>query len=378
MHAPSQRTAVLHIGLEKTGTTAIQQWLVAHHQQLAAAGILLPRSLGYPNHLRLMAACLDDGVIDREKGHLLRQEHLQEEPFRRWLQRSLTRELAQAPPWHTLLITSELISSRLSSPTEIERLAAFLSPHVDHIRVLLVLRRQDQLALSRFSTLLRNGFADFDAVLGELSSFSFHQLPAGRRASDEDHFYDFERIIGRYAGISGNDLVVRVYGEQSPVAMLTDVLHLPAEAGADAPRVNTAISAPAQSVLAQLNRQHRPHRPSGLRRNDYLRLWRRIGSVGGGPPRLNRRGAAEAFLERYRQGNRRVVERFGLPASLADNSGLERYPHSLDYTALHTEVAPLLSHYRTLAAALPAREPWPERLRHRRRGLVHRLELLAP
>lgn len=339
---------------------------------------MLPRSLGYPNHLRLMAACLDDGVIDREKGHLLRQEHLQEEPFRRWLQRSLTRELAQAPPWHTLLITSELMSSRLSSPTEMERLVAFLSPHVDHIRVLLVLRRQDELALSRFSTLLRNGLADFDAVLGDLSSFSFPHLPAGRSVSDEDHFYDFERIIGRYAGIADNDLVLRMYGEQSPVAMLSDVLRLPAEAGADAPRVNTAISAAAQSVLAQLNRQHRPHWPSGLRRHDYLRLLQRIGNEVGGPPRLISRGAAEAFMERYWQGNRRVVERFGLPASLSDSSGLERYPPTLDYTALHTEVAPLLCHYRQLAEALPAREPWPERLRHRRRGLVHRLELLAP
>lgn len=204
-----------------------------------------------------------------------------------------------------------------------------------------------------------------------------HQLPAWRRVSDEHHFYDFERIIGRYAGISGNDLVLRVYGEPSPVAMLTDVLRLPAEAGADAPRVNTAISAPAQSVLAQLNWQYRPHWPSGLRRHDCLRLLQRIGNEVGGPPRLISRGVAEAFLERYWQGNRRALERFGLPASLADNSGLERYPHTLDCTALHTEVAPLLSHYRKLAAALPAREPWPERLRHRRRGLVHRLELLA-
>lgn len=71
MNYPNRRTAVVYIGFEKTGITAIQQCLAVHHQRLTAAGIMLPRGLGYPNHLRLMAACLDDGVIDSEKGHLL-------------------------------------------------------------------------------------------------------------------------------------------------------------------------------------------------------------------------------------------------------------------------------------------------------------------
>ena len=62
-----KRTAIVHIGLEKTGSTAIQRWLVANQGSLQAGGVLMPHSLGYPNHTKLVSDCLDYGVVDNIK-----------------------------------------------------------------------------------------------------------------------------------------------------------------------------------------------------------------------------------------------------------------------------------------------------------------------
>jgi len=370
-----ERIAVVHVGLEKTGSTAIQHWLKRHHSALQAQGIVMPRSLGFPNHTRLVAACLDDGVVDNLKAHMLRREGLPEPLLRRWVEASLAAELRQTGDWHTLLITCELISSRLSSPSEMERLLALLRPHVDHIRFLLVLRRQDQLAVSRFSSLLRSGFDRFDALLEDLSPFNFRELPPGRTVSDEQFFYDFEAIVSRFASIPGCELLLRCYGEQQPTAMMAEVLDLDLDAVVDAaPRVNSAMSAEAQFVMAELNRQHASQWPSGLRRDDYRSLLRRVEVEVGGAPRRITRSSAEQFLQRYQAGNRRLAERYGLSAQLY-SGGLDRYPLSVNDRDLEERARPLLAHYQAEARGLPRREPLVQRLDHRLRGLKHRLRL---
>jgi hypothetical protein len=256
-----------------------------------------------------------------------------------------------------------------------ERLLALLRPYVDHIRFLLVLRRQDQLAVSRFSSLLRSGFARFDALLEDLSSFNFRELPPGRTVSDEQFFYDFEVIASRFASIPGSELLLRCYGEQQPTAMMAEVLDLSLDAVVDAaPRVNSAMSAEAQFVMAQLNRQHASQWSSGLRRDDYRRLLRRVEVEVGGAPRRITRSSAEQFLQRYQAGNRRLAERYGLSSQLY-SGGLDLYPLTLNERDLEERTRPLLAHYQAEAMGLPQREPVVQRLDHRLRGLKHRLRL---
>lgn len=339
----------------------------------------MPRSLGFPNHTRLVAACLDDGVVDNLKAHILRREGLSESSLRRWVEASLVEELNQAGDWHTLLITSELISSRLGSSTEIERLLALLRPHVDRIRFLLVLRRQDQLAVSRFSSVLRSGFDRFDAVLDDLSPFHFRELPPGRSVSDDQFFYDFEAIASRFSSIAGSELLIRCYGDQPPTAMMAEVLDLNLDAVVDAvveaePRLNPAMSAEAQFVIAQLNQQFKPQWPSGLRRDDYRCLLTRVELEVRGAPRLITRFSAEQFLQPYEAGNRRLAERYGLGTHL-HTGGLDRYPLELHESDLEERTRPQLMTYLAAARALPRCEPLTQCLDHRLRGLRHRLEL---
>ncbi len=65
------RRCVLHIGLEKTGTTTIQNRLASNRERLLERGILYPRSAGRSNHLHLVSACLDFGVWDNIKANQL-------------------------------------------------------------------------------------------------------------------------------------------------------------------------------------------------------------------------------------------------------------------------------------------------------------------
>ena len=50
------RTLYLHIGTAKTGTSSLQSFLHANRNALSSAGFLVPRSLGFPNHIGLAVA----------------------------------------------------------------------------------------------------------------------------------------------------------------------------------------------------------------------------------------------------------------------------------------------------------------------------------
>ena len=270
------RSAIVHIGLEKTGSTAIQRWLAENRQALQASGVLMPASIGFPNHTKLVSACLDDGIVDNLKSHHLYAAGLSEQQFRRAIFTGLHDEIRrERSPWHTLLITSELISSRLSLRSEIERLVDQLRCHVDRIRFVVFLRRQDHLALSRFSSILRSGHTGFDDLFVDYSPSNFVRVPDQRPLSDDLFFYDFEAIISRFEAVANAEVSVYFYGSDRPLEVFTSLLHLDAslclEPGG---RHNSAMSVEAQYLIANLNQTYPVQFVSGARNEPYRRLQR--------------------------------------------------------------------------------------------------------
>jgi hypothetical protein len=346
-----KRTALVHIGLEKTGSTAIQRWLAANRVLIQDAGILMPTSIGYPNHTKLVSACLDYGVVDNIKGHHLFATGLSEHRFRNRVFGDLDSEIRRAPSdWRTLLITSELISSRLSTAAEVDRLVGQLRQYVDSIRFIVFLRRQDQLALSRFSSILRSGHTDFSNVFVDYSPSNFLKVPDRRELSDDLFFYDFESILARFESVPGADISVFLYGADRPVDVLLRLLGLDSRVSVDsADRHNSALSAEAQYLIAAMNQIYPVQFPSGLRNDAYRLLQRRIETEVTGQPRAVSRQEAQAFQARYHQMNQRVVQRYGLiaaPVLLADSSG---YPELADYSGLPVLLSDRLAHYQQLA-----------------------------
>jgi hypothetical protein len=371
----TKRSAIVHVGLEKTGSTAIQRWLETNSQELIAEGVLIPRSLGFPNHTKLVSACLDDGAVDHIKAYHLFASGHSEARFRESVFSALDREIASAgATWRSLVITSELISSRLSSETEIHRLFDHLAGYVDDIHILIFLRRQDQLALSRFSSILRSGHSEFDRLFVDYSPRNFRSLPIDRTVSDDVFFYDFDAILSRFARVPGAKLHVHAYGRTSPLDALMRLLALePSSQGHVRERHNTALSAEAQFVLACLNAQHPVQFPSGMRNEGFRRLQRRIEHEVKGAPRTIGRDEARQFLLRYHQINQRVADQYaGGQALFSDD--FDRYPTTVDYSHFPDVLNPVVQHYQSLAGALPSHEPlrqhWTYRLRRLKSSTV--------
>lgn len=349
-----RKTAVVHIGLEKTGSTAIQRWLASGHDRLAGHGVVMPRSIGFPNHTKLVSACLDDGVYDNIKSHQLFVAAVSEQRFRRQVFAALDHEVrAAGDAWRTLLISSELISSRLSTPSEIGRLHEQLLRHVDAVRYVLFLRRQDQLALSRFSSILRSGHRHFSDVFLDYSPSNFLKVPDQRCLSDDLFFYDSEAIISRFEGLPSAEVDVHFYGRSSPVEVMSALLGLegfPAVEGKK--RHNSALSAEAQYILSRLNRIRPVQFPSGMRNDAYRGLQRRVEAEVGGPPRMVRRADAEAFHDRFAAMNARLFKRYGDGAPcFSQDFGM--YPEACDYSKLPEQASASLAKYERLARALP-------------------------
>lgn len=151
--------ALLHIGCEKTGTSTVQSWCERNRAALARRGILYPRSLGFRNHMR--AACYA-GSRDRVED-LLKVEKLFDpealQRFRATLPDMLRREV-QESSCHTLLVSNEHLSSRLTTPAEAQRILALVQHACGSdadIRVVHYVRRQDELLASIYSTNVKSG-----------------------------------------------------------------------------------------------------------------------------------------------------------------------------------------------------------------------------
>jgi hypothetical protein len=355
-----KRRAIVHVGLEKTGTTSIQQTLNNNRHRLRKVGFLFPRSPGKTNHTRLVAACLDVGVADNLKAFLLSRRGESEAELIFNFKADFDEELKTAGEWSTLIISSELISSRLHTTSEVKRLVGLLDPHVDDICFLIYLRRQDQLALSRFSSALRAGHTDFGSVLGDLSANAFLQLPAERDSNDIVEFFNYDHIISRFENL-GDNVSVKVELYDSPKGLCDPLRtfygHLgPSAAGLLPPqektvRLNRAMSAEAQYIISLLNTSHPVQLLSGERNMTYRSVLKQVEMEVTGQDRTLQRSDAEAFFELFHDSNERVRERyFPTQATLFDND-FSSYPRKVEYESMKQEVAPILQKYIELTSS---------------------------
>lgn len=354
------RRAIIHVGTEKTGTTSLQAALADNREMLRGHGILFPISPGKKNHTRLVAASEDNGVIDNIKAHILAARRESEAALRKSFQSDFQKELNSGPAWHTLVLSSELIHSRLHNPSEFERLLSYIRGTVDDIVVVAVLRRQDQLALSRFSTAIRAGHDRFDDVFGDIAEHAFKRLPPNRDVSDWTQYYDYYAFLNRFTSLVGpENVLVRLYevdGQRTdPVVMIANVLNLDASEFTDSgPDLNPAMSAEAQYVISQLNRRIPPHLPTGRRNEEFVTLKRRVEAEMVGPGRKVPRAEAEAFLHRFADSNDRLRATFFPDRRSLFDEDFSTYPESVDYSDFPTRLAPTIDAYASaLEPSLP-------------------------
>lgn len=186
-------TLYLHIGLEKTGTTTIQEFLEFNRKALADDGVFLPSVLGYKNHKKLAAYAFKPGDRDIAVTSSNVGETAEEvSAFRDQLADQLTEEVAAARARIGIISSEDL--SRLFDPEEIQRVVDLLRPLCRKLKVVVFVRRQDLLAVSRYYSLVIGGSRDFGV---------FPETPDG-----PPRFYDFGRNIGRWVDIVGQKNVL--------------------------------------------------------------------------------------------------------------------------------------------------------------------------
>lgn len=155
---------LLHIGVEKTGTTSIQQFLSDRRSDLLPTGCLVPVLTGKGGHSALCVTCSEHFKDD----DLCRYAQVASEEgwarYRDELLAVLKREIGDSGDVRSLVFSSEHIQSRLRSVGELEKLKSFLTEAgATSIQVLVYLRDPAGIAASLYSTSVKYGGKALDA-----------------------------------------------------------------------------------------------------------------------------------------------------------------------------------------------------------------------
>ena len=294
---------ILHIGTEKTGTTSLQAALCSHRESLSHQGILYAKVPG-PYNSRGLAAAF---ATNRDKDdYLIERELLDSHRFELWksqLLASIDDEISEAENNHEVyLLSSEHLSSRVLSDTDVCALAQFFKSKFSDIQVVCYLRRQDQMATSRINERLRAGFSD-------------GLYPAVNSDGPLPILYDYDALISRWSTAFGDAAIsIRVFGRSALTGgdIVTDfsisqlgIALQPVEEG----HPNISLSSTAQLALAMFNQAIGPKARRQVTQHRRA-LSRYLESVAPGSDGKPTRQQAEAFYGHFRDGNKRLARHY--------------------------------------------------------------------
>lgn len=314
-----KRRAVLLIGTEKTGTTTLQQFLGSNRAALAARGFFYPSFCGDWNHTGLAAYALN---ADRKDD--IRFPHgawnAEDVPaMRARIEAAAQEELATASG--TVLFCNEHCHSRLTEQVEVERLRNLLGPFFDEIKIAVYLRRQDQVALSLYSTQIKSG--------------ATHQnlMPL---TTASDPYYNYDLSLSIWA---------RVFGEENILPRIFDRALLlggsivqdfcsewglgPTDSYQGVPDFNGSINGAAIEFLRQFNLTVGKEVDI---KHPFLRgmLCGQLEALFAGPGPRPARDTARAFYEMFRASNAELRRRYFPERSTLFNENFETYPEVAD------------------------------------------------
>lgn len=321
------RTAFIHIGTEKTGTSSIQKFMLDNQKELMRNGLLYPIDCGFLSNFKLIWYATKN--VD---SHPLKSPQDISDPVTRsrWVntfeqkhQRVVSKFQSANPAGSVVAYSSEHLQSRLVNQAELEKLKAFLSPMYDKMKIVVYLRRQDKLAVSAYSTLLR---------AGHTQPF---KLPPANRLS---HYFSYARLIGLWSDVFGKEnMEIKIY-ERSQM-LNGDIVDDFGELvgydanGSDYKRIsasNTSLAYTAQVALFRLN--------NIIARNkrDADPCWEKLRAIfvthienisdEYSKDLLNRESAIQ-FYDIFKDDNDAIVNEYGLGSGF--NEDFSKYPEVL-------------------------------------------------
>lgn len=193
-------TLFLHIGTVKTGSTTIQHAAVANRDLLKSKGIIYPSTPGGGVHraLTLYAS------IKKKKTRNLRLAMKLAKPqamddFKESFVSDLTREIRESG-CKTVLLSDELLSSRLLMSEEVRQVHAVLTSIARNVKVIVYLRPQHDLYPSLYSTNVKSGRAkDFAPP-----------------TTDTNPLFNYDMLLAPWAECFGDEnMIVRLFESKS-------------------------------------------------------------------------------------------------------------------------------------------------------------------
>lgn len=291
---------LLHIGTEKTGTSSIQKFLAQNRGALQQQGFLYPQSAGPQDHPKLAAYAQRDANCDDLRMALRIRNQQDLENFRRSFEDEFNAEIQAAIDHrvHTVILSSEHCQSRLESADEIRRLKQLLDRWFDDIQIIVYFRRQDRMAVSFYSTMMKCG-GTRDTIFPRLGE---NELP---------YYFDFARLAHNWLSIYGDGAVSAKLFQRDRLHngdVVEDFCNLTGIGFGDLKpptRVNESLSGSAMEFLRMFN-AHCPGFKDGAvneLRQDVVRI---LESTHPGKGMLPTAGEAREFMSRFHKTNERL------------------------------------------------------------------------
>lgn len=310
------RRAIIHIGLPKTGSTAIQGFLKDNTERLHAHGAHFANAPGRRNHAMLATFVLGEKA---RRGLQRRSAKLSSDPetFQSRLPALIEEELRQLPESiHTVIYSSEMLGYSVRGVEYAERLKALFEPLFADLRIVVYLRRQDEAAVSAYSTALKAGGKTRFTILPEAESlhrYQYHQVLEVFGAAFGDAAL-MPRIFDRGVLVGGD--VVRDFLDACGLGAL--------DVTPDSAKLirGSAFRADVQEFLRRFNNLMEERKLSGRKS---------IASIVGdmpvrGQPRLPTRQEAQAFYAQFKESNEKVRASFFPDRPSLFSEDFSRYP----------------------------------------------------
>ena len=185
---------ILHIGLEKTGTTTIQRVFNSNSKSLMEKGIYYPSYFGEENHVCLYNYSKSKSAIDELRIYSGLKSEGDVERFRVDFRDMFLKDVKNKNPEY-LVLSNEHLSSRLSGVEGVNRLKELLENISDDIKVVLYVRNIFDFLVSSYSTAIK---------CGETKSF-IDYIPDGRELPFR---YKLSSVVKLWLAVFGKDRVL--------------------------------------------------------------------------------------------------------------------------------------------------------------------------
>ncbi|MBX2837673.1 MAG: hypothetical protein KTR35_12505, partial [Gammaproteobacteria bacterium] len=194
--------AILHIGTEKTGSTAVQNYLLHNSaEHIKHHGILFPyQTCGLISNFRLVLytrSKIDTSLAQLDKNTARIQANDRKE-YQNWKTQfaanhtKAIKHFQRTRKNSKVVYSSEHFHSRVHNKNDIQFLKSFLESMYERITIVFYVRRQDQFALSAFNTAVQGGRCtemDFSAI------------------SQVIPYYDYLSLAQRWSNVFGTENV---------------------------------------------------------------------------------------------------------------------------------------------------------------------------